>query len=150
MNKARNGKRSRRAGANDCERRARFGRYFPRLFAYASSYLAEEGQARDVVAETFRRAFAFPDPLSEEEFRIVLFGLARRLCHSLGSEDSVKGLTEYERDVISLVFDAQLPREEIGSLLRIKEEMVGTTLLRALRKLRAAAPSPFALSPLGS
>lgn len=119
---------------------ARFARYFPRVFAYVSSYLRGPA-AREVVTETFRRALSFPDPLTEAEFRVVLFGVARRLCHGHPAHEN-DGLSECERDVVSLVFDAELDRDEIGALLGIKEDLVGSALLRGLKKLRlGAAPS---------
>ena len=52
------------------------------------------------------------------------------------------GLSPREREVISLVFDAQLDRTQIGALLGIKQEVLAVTLVRGLRKL----PTSFASS----
>jgi hypothetical protein len=43
--------------------------------------------------------------------------------------------------VISLLFDAQLDRAQIGVLLGIRDEVVATTLVRGLRKLRTSFAS---------
>ncbi len=134
-------------------RRRRFGAYFPRLFAYAQCCLEDDKRAREIVVEAFTAAFArFPD-VTDEEFPVVLFGQARNLCQSYSSagRPADHGLNGAEREVISLLFDAQLSRGQIGGLLRIKEESVTSSLIRGLRKLRAgmlprSAPSFLRLS----
>jgi DNA-directed RNA polymerase specialized sigma24 family protein len=95
----------------------------------------------------------FPDAFSRadvraDEFEVDLFRTARAICQS--GEYRVRrhndGLTPREREVISLRFDAQLDRAQIGVLLSIRDEVVATTLVRALRKLRTS----FAASGAGA
>jgi DNA-directed RNA polymerase specialized sigma24 family protein len=120
-------------------RRSRFASYFPRLFAYAHSLTDDDGRAREIVVEAFARAFAPGKDVSDDEFPVVLFGLARELCREQRSTKRLlDGLSVRERDVIALVFDAQLARPQIASLLGLSDEDLVATLLRGLRKLRAS------------
>lgn len=117
----------------------RFGMYFPRLFAYACAATGDDEAARDVVVSAFSEAFARPD-MREDEFELDLFRTTRAMCQS-GEYRMLRhndGLTPREREVISLLFDAQLNRVQISTLLGIRQEVVASTLVRGLRKLRAS------------
>jgi DNA-directed RNA polymerase specialized sigma24 family protein len=120
----------------------RFAAYFPRLFAYACAATGDDEAARDVVVSAFSDAFSRSDT-REDEFEIDLFRTARAICQS--GEYRVRrhndGLTTREREVLSLLFDAQLDRAQIGVLLGIREEVVAKTLVRGLRKLRTSFAS---------
>jgi len=121
-------------------RRGRFGAYFPRLFAYVRCCLDDDKRTREIVIEAFAAALgSFPEA-SDEEFPVVLFGHARNLCQSYSSSGRFTddGLNSAEREVISLLFDGQLSRGQIGSLLRMKEESVASSLKRGLGKLRGS------------
>jgi len=124
--------------------RERLGAHFPRLFAYTYSYVGDAAIAREIVTDAFSRAFARWPDLPDNEFRLALFGVAHRLCRSAASAkaplDDV--LSHREREVISLLFDAQLSRREVGCLLKLKEETVISALMRGLKKLRASSASP--------
>ena len=123
-------------GVEDEARRTRFGAYFPRVFAYVHHRAGDEGTTRELVTEAFTRVFSRIDELKDDEFRLALFGTARELCDSI-RVPAIEGLTERERDLVSLLFDGQLERGEVASLLDIREETVTTELVRALKKLRA-------------
>ncbi len=131
-----------KAGARREVQSERFAAYFPRVFAYACAATGDDEAARDVVVSAFSDAFSRADT-REAEFEIDLFRTARAICQS--GEYRVRrhndGLTPREREVLSLLFDAQLDRAQIGVLLGIKEEVVATTLVRGLRKLRTAFAS---------
>lgn len=134
-------------GAERQLRRERFGRYFPRLFAYASTLIGHDGAAAEVVIESFTRVFARYPHLADADFAVVLFGFARDLCRAVSARrQSDDGLSFRERDVISLVFDAQLSRTEIASILGAKDQAVGHVLLKGLRKLRESASARAAAS----
>ena len=117
-------------------RRARFGEYFPRLFAYAQACTGDDDQACEIVVEAFSRAFAQPKELDDRSFRVVLFSVTRQLCQERPSRRASDSLSSREREVISLIFDAQLRRDEIACLLNVKTETVTSTLVRGLKKLR--------------
>ncbi len=127
----------------DERRRQRFGHYFPRLFAYVRPWVASDARARDIAVESFARAFAYPGEIADEEFTVVLFGLARKACRGRSQDirRSPEGLTAREREVVGLVFDAQMCRGEIARLLKMEERDVVATLLQGLRKLRSGAAS---------
>lgn len=136
------------AGGTDAGCRARFARYFPRLFAYIHSAVSDETRARDLVADVFAATYARHARSGDEEFCVWLFAEARHVVQSGGFAPGTDGLSARERDVVSLLFDAQLTRREVGMLLSISEDAVASTLLRALRKLREANTSqqvPWAL-----
>ncbi len=136
----------------DETRRQLFGAYFPRVFAYVHAMVGDEGRAKGVTAETFATVFTTPAGGDERRFTMAVFGVARALCRALGPTERLAfdGLTEREREVISLLFDAQLAHGDIGHLLEIKEETVSSSLVRGLRKMRSgvlpAAPSFLRLS----
>lgn len=123
----------------DC-RRARFGDYFPRLFAYVRPKVGDDSLATEIVVESFTRVFAYRASLDDAEFPVVLFGLARDLCRerqSAAGDRPEGGLSAREQDVVALLFDARLNRREVGCLLRMDERTVTATLVQALKKLRA-------------
>ncbi len=128
-------------GVEDEARRSRFGSYFPRVFAYVHHRSCDEGTTRELVAETFARVFSRPDDLKEDEFRLVLFGTAREVCDAVRVPPA-EGLTERERDLVSLLFDGQLERSEVASLLDVCEETITAELVRALKKLRTSVGNP--------
>ncbi len=119
--------------------RERFEAYFPRLFAYVHRCVGGDMPAQDIAVQAFSRAFSRAGDSDEDRFRTVLFRTARRLCRPslkdgcTGDSDS---LNHREREVISLVFDAGLTREQIAHLFRIHETTVGSLLMTGLRKLK--------------
>ncbi len=124
----------------------RFGAHFPRLFAYARTCVDDDVKAGEIVVEAFCRAFVRCSDIPDSEFRLVLFGLARGLCRAAASgkghpDDS---LNPREREVLSLLFDAQLSRREIGRLLKVKEHAVTGALVGGLKKLNATPPATLA------
>lgn len=123
-------------------RRERFGRYFPRLFAYAHSLVGNDVAAKAIVIDSFTHAFESPAHLEDEEFLLAIFNHARDLCRG-SNVTSRDHLSHRERDVLSLLFDAQLSRWQVGVLTRMREDAVNGALLKALRKLRETmAPIP--------
>lgn len=141
-----------RTGARRDLRQERFTAYFPRLFAYACGATGNDEAARDVAVAAFTSTFSMPD-MREAEFEVALFKATRDLCSN--GEYRVRrhndGLTPRERDVISLVFDAQLDQAKIAELLGARAETVSVALARGLRKLRTRlAPEPATGSALPS
>ncbi len=122
----------------------RFSAYFPRLFAYVRSCVGGDMPAQDIVVEAFTRAFNKAGGAGEDDFRTVLFRTARRLCRPAlrhdGSADD-DPLSPREREVISLVFDAGLTREQIARMFRIRETTVSSVLMTGLRKLKEQTSS---------
>ncbi len=117
----------------------RFSAYFPRLFAYVRSCVGGDMPAQDIVVDAFTQAFSKAGSSSEESFRTVLFRTARRLClPALGDDGSNRddSLSPQEREIISLVFDAGLTREQIVRMFRMREATVSSALLTGLRKLK--------------
>jgi len=117
----------------------RYNAYFPRLFAYVRSCVGGEIPAEDIVIQAFSRAFSHPDSADEHRFRTVLFRTARQLCRPALKQAPVDGddrLNPREREILSLVFDAGLTREQIAQLFRIRQSTVGTLLMTGLRKLK--------------
>ena len=116
---------------------ARFGAYFPRVFACAHSLTGDEATAREVVIEAFSRTFAHDADLSDDEFVMVLFDTARDLCRTAQPGSGLNGaLSTRERELLALVFDARLSMDVIRRLMRTSEQALASALLRALRKLR--------------
>lgn len=127
--------------------RARFGAFFPRVFACAHSLTGDETTAREVVVEAFSRAFAGPATLNDDEFSLLLFAATRDLCRAAQTSPRVNGrLNSRERELLALVFDARLTRDEIRRLMDTTEQALASTLLRALRKLQNGA-KPVAAKP---
>ena len=127
--------------------RDRFGTYFPRVFAYVRSSISEDARSRDIVIEAFASVFSRGGRLSDEDFPIVLFSVTKDLCEkSRDNMDGVRGvLTDPEREVLALMFDAQLTSGQVGDVLQIREDSVASTLVDGLRKIKAAVlrePSP--------
>jgi len=121
----------------------RYNTYFPRLFAYVRCCVGGEMPAQDIVIQAFSRAFSrafsHPDSADEDCFHTVLFRTARRLCRPALKQppiDRDDPLNRREREILSLVFDAGLTREQIARLFRIRESTVGTLLMTGLRKLK--------------
>ena len=117
----------------------RYRTYFPRLFAYVRCCVGGEMPAQDIVIQAFDRAFSHPDSADEDRFRTVLFRTARRLCRPALRQPTIDRddpLNRREREILSLVFDAGLTREQIGRLFRIRASTVGTLLMTGLRKLK--------------
>jgi len=123
-------------------RRARFGAFFPRVFACAHSLTGDETSARETVIEAFSRAFAHPADLNDEEFVILLFATVRDLCRSAWPAQSDGDLSGRERELLALLFDARLTREEVSRLMRTTEQALSSALLGALRKIRASVYAP--------
>lgn len=132
-------------------RRRRFGEVFPRLFAYVRPWVDDDARARGLVTEVFSRVFAQTTGLSDNEFSMVLFGLARQLSHATAARKRQDGgLNSRERDVIGLLFDARLSRSEVGLLLNMDGRTVTSTLLQGLKKLRTSQTSAAATALLHS
>jgi DNA-directed RNA polymerase specialized sigma24 family protein len=117
----------------------RYSAYFPRLFAYVRSCVEGDISVQDIAVEAFSRAFSRAGDSNEDRFRTVLFRSARRLCRS-GLDDKKPGsgnpLSSREREVMSLVFDAGLTREQIARVSRIRETIVAELVMSGLRKLK--------------
>ena len=132
----------------------RYNAYFPRLFAYVRSCVGGDMPAQEIMVQAFYQAFRRAGGRDEDRFRTVLFRSARRLCRpALQDHRSEDGdpLNASEREVISLVFDAGLTREQIARLFRIRPTTVSSLLMAALRKLKeqtsaAAAPAYLKLA----
>jgi DNA-directed RNA polymerase specialized sigma24 family protein len=121
--------------------KGRFETYFPRVFAYALSASGNDETARRITINAFAEAFSLPD-MREPDFEIEMFRIARGLARISRSQSrNADGLTGRERDVISLVFDAQLQRDQVGSLLSLRPETVLGIMLKGLRKLRDPMPA---------
>lgn len=121
-------------------KRARFAMYFPKVFAYAHSWTNDDARSREIVIEAFSRAFNRRSELADEDFPVVLFGVTRDLRAGTrkGTDTVNGGLSDPEREVIALLFDAQLTKMQVGSLLKMPEESVVSTLVNGLRKLKRA------------
>jgi DNA-directed RNA polymerase specialized sigma24 family protein len=132
----------RKTGAGMAEQdegqRARFGAYFPRVFAYVQHRVGDEATTRELVTESFVRVFSRPEDLREDEFRLALFGTARDLLDGVRVPPVAEGLTDRERDLVSLMFDGLLSRAEVATLLDVREETVTAELVRALKKLQSS------------
>ena len=132
-----------RATARKDIRQQRFLSYFPRVFAYALGTTRDEDTAKQVTVAAFARAFSLPD-MREHEFEVEIFRSARESGRAPVSRErqSSDGLTPREREVLSLVFDAQLSRDQVARLLSLRPETVLGVLLKGLRKMRDPIPSP--------
>jgi hypothetical protein len=126
-------------------RSARFGAFFPRVFACAHSLTGDETTAREIVVEAFSQAFANPKNLSDDEFALLLFSTVRDLCRSAQTPSPANGnLNVRERELLALVFDARLTRDQIRRVLDTTEQALSSALLGALRKLQAGRKAPAA------
>lgn len=118
--------------------KARFGMYFPRVFACAYSLTGDEATAKDVVSDAFSRVLVHSRDLGEEEFVVELFSTARDLARASPPAVTTSGnLTGRERELLAFMFDARLTHEEIRRLMRTTERALSAALLRALRKLQS-------------
>ena len=142
--RTKNGNESFPAVAVDLQR-ARFGAFFPRVFACAHSLTGDETTAREVVIEAFSRAFASPGDLTDDEFALLLFTTTRDRSRAAQTSPSTNDrLNSRERELLALVFDARLSREQIRRLMDTTEQAVSSILLRALRKLQIGRKLPAA------
>lgn len=117
----------------------RFNDYFPRLFAYVHNMVGADIAAHDIVVQAFCRAFERAGSSDEERFRTVLFRTARRLCRPALNHRRTEGgetLNPREREMLALVFDAGLTRDQIARSFRIRGATVTSLLVKGLRKLR--------------
>ncbi len=117
----------------------RYNAYFPRLFAYVRSCVGGDLPAQEIIVQAFYQAFHRAGNRDEDRFRTILYRSARRLCrpalkHRTSEDDDP--LNDREREVISLVFDAGLTREQISHLFRIRPTSVSSVLMTALSKLK--------------
>ncbi len=120
-------------------RNERFSAYFPRLFAYITSCVGGHVGAQEIIVEAFTRAFIKAGGAGEDDFRTVLFRTARCLCRPALRRDAStldNPLSPQEREVVSLIFDAGLTREQIVRMFRIRATTVSSALLTGLRKLK--------------
>ena len=142
--KSDNGARHEPVAATELQK-ARFGAYFPRVFACAHSLTADEAAAREAAVEAFSRAFSTPDDVGEDDFVVLLFASVRDLCRGVrGFVLTDDNLNRGERELLALVFDARLSREAIRRLMQTTEQAISSMLLAALRKVQAAMPSAAA------
>lgn len=125
-------------------RAERFKAYFPRVFAYACSVAGDDEAARDVTVGAFASTFTLPD-MREPEFEIALFRAAQEEANRHNRHKD--GLTARERDVIALVFDAQLEQAQIAELMGVSTDTVSITLAKGLRKLQSRLDPEPAGSP---
>jgi|FLYL01.1.fsa_nt_gi DNA-directed RNA polymerase specialized sigma24 family protein len=122
--------------AQERERRERFASYFPRAFAFAMSLVGDEAAAKHAVTAAFTAVFEAAPRLREDEFRLALFGLVRDMCvRTAAARRDDDALTLRERDVLGLLFDAQLTGAETALLLGVEERAVAADLVSGLRKL---------------
>src|SRR3990170_420571 len=92
------------SGPGELTVRERFGAHFPRLFAYVRSWTGDDAAAGDITVEAFCRAFGRPAASPP----------CRRARPPASRGD---GLTRHDRDVLGLLFDARLTRDEVSALL---------------------------------
>jgi hypothetical protein len=136
----------RRALSGDCPSdliERRFEAYYPRLFAYVLSNVGNPGRARDIVIGVFVRVMKAGARAPDEEFRIILFSNAREACIRQARAIPLDfGLTDSEREAITLVFDARLSLDEAEA---VSGKMLSALLQRGLEKTqgvgRAEIPS---------
>ena len=124
--------------------RARFGAYFPRVFACAHSLTADEPAAREAAVEAFSRAFGRSDDVEEDDFVVLLFSAVRDLCRGVRSFALNTDLDGGDRELLAFVFDARLSREIIRRLMQTTEQAISSRLLAAFRKVQAGLPSTAA------
>src|SRR2546427_8185025 len=100
--------------------RARFGAYFPRVFAFAHSLTADETAAKEAAIEAFSRALGGRTDTSEEEFAVQLFTEVRDRCRRIRpAENSSDELNSRERELLARVFDARLSGKAIRKLIQV-------------------------------
>ena len=126
------------------------------LFRFALSILKEESAAEDALQEVFLRLLSgkyFPEPGKERAYlyrcmRNVCFDeLRRRKRHRKETEggrtaeayayfELVAGLSEREREIITLKILGGLTHREIGTVMGITEQAAKKRYQRAIEKLR--------------
>ena len=117
----------------------RYNTYYPRVFAYVHSCVGGDAPAQEIVVQAFHHAFQRAGSDDDDRFRTALFRSARRLCKpAIKNRRSNDGdsLNPREHEVISLVFDAGLTRNQIAPLFHIRETTVSALLMTGLRKLK--------------
>ena len=117
----------------------RYETYFPRVFAYVYACVGRDMPAQEIVVQAFHRAFQRAGSSDEDRFRTVLFRSARRLCRPVIKQrrpDDGDSLDAREHEVMSLVFDAGLTRDQIAHVFHISETSVNSLLMTGLRKLK--------------
>lgn len=122
----------------DQVQRVRFAEYFPRVFAYAQCATSDQTRSTEIVVEAFSRVFEQDAWSSDEGFPVALFAVARDLCESAPALPGYGAgrLNARERDVLSLVFDAQLTRDQVSSVMKLPEDSVISALVNGLRNLK--------------
>ena len=137
------------APSGERAQRERFATYFPRVFAYVHSSIRDDTRSREIVIEAFARVFG-RDLLSDEDFPMALFSVTRDLCEEFrGNLDHARGvLTGPEREVLALLFDAQLTKGQVGDLLQIREDTVTSTLVHGLKKIKRVVSRELSASLL--
>ena len=126
----------------------RYETYFPRVFAYVYACVGRDEPAQEIVVQAFHRAFQRAGSSDEDRFRTVLFRSARRLCRPVTKNrrsNEGDSLDPREHEVISLVFDAGLTRDQIAHVFHISETSVSSLLMTGLRKLKEQT-SPAAVA----
>lgn len=122
--------------------RERFRTYFSRVFAYVQHFTGDEYATRELVTLAFTRTFSRAGDVGDEnDFRLALFRAARDLVDTVRATPSQDGLTDRERHLVSLLFDALLDHREVATLLHMRQETVTGELMRALKKLRSGMGS---------
>ena len=117
----------------------RYETYFPRIFAYVYACVGREKPAQEIVVQAFHRAFQRAGNNDENRFRTVLFRSARRMCRPIIKNrrpNDGDSLDPREHEVMSLVFDAGLTRDQIAHMFHISEPSVNSLLMTGLRKLK--------------
>ena len=138
------------------------------LYAYVAGMVRDSATAEEVTAAAFERALTRRSSYKPDRGspRAWLFGIARNAAYDelrrrgrtepaaddLPVEDAtapvalrraalsvaLAGLSQDERDLVALKFEAGLANGDIGTVLGISESNVGTRLSRVVAKLRAA------------
>ncbi|MCH7998898.1 MAG: sigma-70 family RNA polymerase sigma factor [Chloroflexi bacterium] len=117
----------------------RYETYFPRIFAYVYACVGRDKDAQEIVIQAFHRAFQRASSNDEDRFQTVLFRSARRLCRPVIKNRRPNDgdfLDPREHEVMSLVFDAGLTRDQITHVFHISETSVNSLLMTGLRKLK--------------
>ncbi len=126
----------------------RYETYFPSVFAYVYACVGRDKPSREIVVQAFHRAFQRAGSSDEDRFRTVLFRSARRMCRPVNknrSSSDSDSLDPREHEVMSLVFDARLTRDQIAHVFHISETSVSSLLMTGLRKLKEQT-SPAAVA----
>jgi len=138
------------------------------VYAYVAGLVRDRGAAEEVTAAAFERALTRRSSYKPDRGspRAWLFGIARNAAYDElrrrgragpAADDppvedttadaavrradlsiALAGLSQDERELIALKFEAGLANADIGAVLGISESNVGTRLSRVVAKLRAA------------